>query len=446
MRLLPALLAALAFAPAAWAAEQGPAFGLRPVGGRSLTFLGDAGATVHGAVAVSNTGDAAGTVKLFPADAATGAATGIVYLTDSPPAGVGTWIAVGSSQLDLKPGERVEVPFTVHVAGRAGPGEYVGGIVAETLSDTTNSIRARNLSIVAVQVNVPGALSARFTIGTVRIGGTAEHEQLLLHVGNDGNVVRKPQGSITISSTGGRTMETVPIHMDAFLPQTEADYPVSLAKALPPGTYVASVRLTYPGTSTGGAQMSSAAPQFTVSSRAFGAVNPPGRRRRPRWSRGGFQSSSSLWEWLAIGLGALLLAGGGYFFAVLHRRRPVTVTVTPVPPAVTAAAQIPAEPALELCAGHHYWRVDWDRGELGPDGLLLYPHRCRNCGIEVKATDIGDAAAKVAELSTAGARLKLHVREQRERHHEQARCARAAATRSSSGRAAHGCRGSTPAA
>jgi hypothetical protein len=116
-------------------------------------------------------------------------------------------------------------------------------------------------------------------------------------------------------------------------------------------------------------------------------------------------SSSSLYKWIAIGFGALLLGGGGYFFAVVRQRRPVTVTATPVPTPplaadLPAAAPPPPGPTGDRCQGYHYWQADWMHGQVGPDGVLLYPHRCRNCGIEVRAADIGDAAQKAALLDT----------------------------------------------
>jgi hypothetical protein len=445
MRRLFPLLLALALAPAALAAAPiGPVFGLRAVGNPRLGYFvypASAGAVIHGAISIANTGDRSGVVKLYPADATTGATSGTVYVTDSAPSGAGTWISLGSSSLTLKPGQRTQVPFTVHVPGGAGAGDYVGGIVAETVlqrqgaqsSQKANvQVRVRNLSIVAVEVNIPGPQVAKFTIGAVNVGGTKGRQQVFVHVTNDGNVLRKPRGSVTIQNPTGVAIQTIPFRMDSFLPHTTIDYPVQLKRALPPGNYVASVHMTYDGTGAGGKQMSSAAPQFKVTQENIQHVFKPGAPTRvgPGGVVAAPASSSSLWQWIAIGLGAVLLAGGGYFFAVMRQRRPVTVTVTPIPPAPppaaapaptadpaptaaptpdpapaaaaapVVAAQAPAEAALERCEGFHYWQVDWERGELGPDGVLVYPHRCRSCGIEVKAADIGDAATKAAAIPT----------------------------------------------
>jgi len=407
MRSFAAFLLALALAPAAAAATApvGPVFGLRAVGNPKLGYFvypASAGTTLQGAVTVTNTGDESGTVKLYPADATTGATTGTVYLTDTAPTGVGTWISLGSSSLTLQPGQHEQVPFTVHVPGRAAAGQYVGGIVAETVREATGpkskrktnvQIRVRNLSIVAVEVEVPGAQVAKFT----------GRQQVFITMSNDGNVLRKPTGAVTIQSTKGTKIQRIPFHMDTFLPHTSIQYPVQLKKALPPGQYVAAVEMTYSGTGSAGVETSSAAPQFSVSSQNVQKVFNPGKPTQvgPGGVVAASKSSSKLWEYIAIGLGALLLAGGGYFAAVFRQRRPVTVTATPVP-APPAAAPPPAEPPAAHCEGFHYWQVDWDRPEAGPDGALTYPHRCRNCGLEVRATDIGDASARAAAGESAG--------------------------------------------
>jgi hypothetical protein len=438
MRPLIALCLALVLAPVAAAAKPtapatkpvGPIFGVRAIGNPKLGYFvypASAGSVLHGAVAVTNTGDQTGSVKLYTADATTGATSGTVYLTDSRPAGVGTWISLHSPTLTLKPSQRTIVPFTVHVPAGANAGDYVGGIVAETVlqrqgpqsSHKTNvQIKVRNLSIVAVEVNVPGPQVAKFTIGDVKVGGSQGRQQVFVHLANDGTILAKPKGSITIKTSTGTAIQTISFHLDTFLAHTAIDYPIQLRQALSPGTYVASVRLTYPGSgAAGGTATSSASPQFTVSKENVQKVFKPGKPTNvgPGGVVAAPASSSSLYKWIAIGFGALLLAGGGYFFAVVRQRRPVTVTATPVPPpppaagppavappavAEPAVAQPRAAPAGERCQGHHYWQVDWMQGQVGPDGVLRYPHRCRNCGIEVRAADIGEAAQKAAALES----------------------------------------------
>jgi hypothetical protein len=46
--------------------------------------------------------------------------------------------------------------------------------------------------------------------------------------------------------------------------------------------------------------------------------------------------------------------------------------------------------------------VAYDRGELGADGVWRFPHRCRNCGLELVASDVADATARSAALIRNG--------------------------------------------
>ena len=325
MRPLIALFAALALAPAAAAKPVGPIFGVRAIGNPKLGYFvypASAGTVLHGAVAVTNTGDRTGTVKLYPADATTGATSGAVYLTDKAPAGVGTWVSLGSSTLTLKPNQRTTVPFTVHVPAGAKAGDFVGGIVAETVLQrqgpqsthkTNVQIKVRNLSIVAVEVNVPGPRVSKFTIGNVTVGGSQGRQQVFVHLANDGNILAKPKGSVTIQTSTGTAIQTISFRLDTFLAHTAIDYPVQLKKALPPGSYIASVRLTYPGAGAAGTVMSSGAPQFTVSKENVQKVFKPGKPTivGPGGVIAASGGGSSLYKWLAIGFGAALLGAGG---------------------------------------------------------------------------------------------------------------------------------------
>src|SRR5918911_2969537 len=134
-RVLGIVLLALVLAPVASAATRQPVFGLRPAGNPKRGYFVDPlkpGATRTGAVIVSNSGTAPGTVKLFTADATTGRTTGTVYLTDRKPTGTGAWITLAAPSVFLRPGQHKQVRFDVRVPAGAKPGEWVGGIAAET--------------------------------------------------------------------------------------------------------------------------------------------------------------------------------------------------------------------------------------------------------------------------------------------------------------------------
>jgi hypothetical protein len=193
-RLATILLLALVVTPLASAAPKAPAFGLRALGNPKLGYFVyslSPGAVHQGGVIISNSGTATGTVKLFAADATTGSTTGTVYLTDRKAQHAGAWISLAKSTLTLKPGQHRTVPFTVRVPANAKPGQWVGGVVAETSHQVSQPksknkasvrIKIRDLTIVAVQVNVPGPPVLGFTIGGVTTGGQRGFQQIVTHI------------------------------------------------------------------------------------------------------------------------------------------------------------------------------------------------------------------------------------------------------------------------
>jgi hypothetical protein len=329
-RLSSVALLLLGLVPAARAAQGEPVFSLRAEGNPKLGYFVyslEPGATKSGAIIVANTGTAAGTVKLYAADGATGATTGTVYLTDRASRRAGTWITLERRALSLRPGGYLRVPFTVHVPANARPGQWVAGLVAEkervaagphTKQKARVQIRIRDLTIVAVQVNVPGPARPAFSIGRVTTGGQRGFQQLLVSVDNAGNVLRKPRGSVVVGRDGGAAIERLPFRMDTFLPQTSVDYPLLLRKALGAGHYVARIRLSFPD-AHGAATTVVAVRRFTISGgqvkQVFQSAPPT---RRPAAAVG----SGSSWALIgAIAAGGLVLVLLAVIVVLLRRTR-----------------------------------------------------------------------------------------------------------------------------
>src|SRR4051794_14452957 len=276
-RLLGIVLLALVLTPGATAATRQPVFGLRAAGNPKLGYFVyplKPGAARKGAVIVSNSGTAPGAVKLFTADATTGRTTGTVYLTDRKPTRTGAWIALSTRSLTLRPGAHRVVRFTVHVPAGTNPGEWVGGIVAETgrsiagpksKQKASVRIRIRDLTIVAVQTNVPGPRKNAFAIGAVTTGGQRSHQELIAHITSNGNVLVKPTATATILDSSGATVQTLSTKMDTFLPHTAIDFPWPLKKALPPGSYTVKISVSAPAVGGAAAAAVSATPSLSVS-------------------------------------------------------------------------------------------------------------------------------------------------------------------------------------
>jgi hypothetical protein len=312
-------------------------------------FVYDAkpGATLNGKVQVTNTGDREGTVRLFAADATTGQTSGTVYLTSGErQQEVGSWVRLPAQRLTLGPGERRTVPFTVVVPTGAGAGEHVGGIVAETSQRRTGprskgkanvQITVRNLAIVAVQVNVAGPEVAKFTVLGVKAGGRKGYQQLLVRIRNDGNVMRKPFGTLAVSDANGKTVLQDRFQLDTFIPHTTIDYPVNVTKqALDVGKYSASVTLQYPSAGAG-TEKASLEREFQVTpqqvAQVFTSAAKPAPPPRTNSTSVTFTSADqpgattdesggiSTGLIVLLVLGGIALLGAGYLLALRTARR-----------------------------------------------------------------------------------------------------------------------------
>ncbi len=345
------------------------------------------------------------------------------------------------------------------------PGQWVGGVVAETTHQVTGpkskqkanvQIRIRDLTIIAVQVNVPGPPVISFKVGAVKTGGQRGFQQVITYMQNDGNVLVKPRGTVTVRSAGGQKLQSLDFTMDTFLPHTAIEYPVLLKKALAPGSYTAVVHVTVPGLPGVKGTTVSATRPLAVSKQdvqqVFTSAAPT--QTPPGGAPVGSASSPGKHSWALIGLvaGVVLLLLAALLWRIFRRRpagpaapaappAPLPIepgavearTAPPPPPPVPAAMPEPAPPALPepppvpepapwsepapwpepgaepplpspppppppaapaAPAHEHLWEVAYERGELGSDGVWRFPHRCRTCGMELLARDVADATAQ----------------------------------------------------
>ena len=295
-----------------------PNFALQPVfydPSNPLTksyFIFDSkpGVVINSQVRVTNTGTVKGSVALYPVDAATGQTSGAVYLNrDDPRKDVGSWMALGSSQLTLNPGQSQVLTFHVAIPRTIRPGQHLGGIVAENLTQSSSSqsnsaiqIKVKNLTIIAVQVNLPGTPIEQMVASGVQAGGQNGYQQLLLGLSNTGNVMLKPSGSLQVANTQGQVLKNISLKLDTFLPQTAINYPVAITgQGLVAGDYQATLTLTY-----GHGQTLHYTTKFTITqqqiTQTFGTND--GKTQAPPGIGGNSFGSMPLWQ-------LILIAGGG---------------------------------------------------------------------------------------------------------------------------------------
>lgn len=325
--------------PATVFAGSGAKFSLRPVTDDPAVpasqsyFVFDArpGTTVTSKVRVTNSGDAAGTARLYPVDATTGQTSGTVYRMRQDPRGdTGAWITLDTNELTLQPGQSADVAFRVTIPAGARPGQHVGGIVAEDMalktSTTTPSgadqaglrVNIQSLTILAVQVNLPGIPVERLDVTGITAGGEQGHQTLALGLRNSGTVMLKPSGTLRIATVAGQELQTLPVRMDTFLPDTAIEYPVFIEQALGAGEYRATLTLSY-----GAGRETRYTTTFSITSAQVGQVfqGRPKLTPPPVTNQVAPANQALAWRLAAVAAGVVMLLVGALVGLGVWRQR-----------------------------------------------------------------------------------------------------------------------------
>jgi len=324
----------------AHAAGGQPNFALQPAvydPSNSLTksyFILDSkpGIVVKSSVRVTNAGTATGSVALYPVDATTAQTSGAVYLNQNDPRkDVGAWITLATQKLTLNPGQSQIVQFQVTIPSTVRSGQHLGGIVAENLTLQQNSTQAqngkntgtfqitvKNLTIVAVQVNLPGTPVEQLTATKVQAGGANGYQSLLLGLSNTGNVMVKSHGTLQVTNAQGQQVKNYPLTLDTFVPQTSINYPVYIkGQALGPGDYQATLDLTYGQDN----KVLHYTTKFSITQQQVAQVfQSSSQTQAPPGLFGGGSSAPSPWLLTGGGLALLLIVGSLLYWLVLVPR------------------------------------------------------------------------------------------------------------------------------
>jgi hypothetical protein len=405
------LLALLAVGPIAKASARGPTFTLKALdvapGAPYFVFDSRPGASVGAAVRVENEGDRPGTVRLYAVDAVTGETTGAVYRSrEDPRRDVGAWTSMPVHQLRLAPGQSRVVTFSVKVPAGAGAGQHLGGIVAENAAlRKTNSRKAgkgtfriniRNLSILAVQVNLPGTPVEKLRLHGVKPGPAEGFQTLLIGMRNEGNQLVKGTGSVIVSGQGGEQLKQSKFNVDTFVPRTAIEYPFPVpGEALSAGRYRAAITVKY-----GHGHVARLTTWFTISDKQVEQVF--GSNSHAPGSGG---SSNILL--LALGALAILLLGFLAAWLLLRRRANNTPTPTPTLPFYITAVHMP-----NGGAGHeHIEFVQWQNpgtlatGQSGREAIVAWI----NAGGDLRVRDPSGIDVQIAVVSADPPYIRAHA-------------------------------------
>jgi hypothetical protein len=128
---------------------------------------------------------------------------------DAKSTGVGAWVHTDRPDVTVRPGESVEVPFTVALPDKTAPGEYMGGIVT-SLTQTGGAGGTQRLGI-RIRLRVGGELKPSLSAESLRVrySGTPNpfgkgDATVTYTIHNTGNAILSARQAVSISGPFGR--------------------------------------------------------------------------------------------------------------------------------------------------------------------------------------------------------------------------------------------------
>lgn len=204
-------------------------------------------------LALRNDGTAPLSLRLAAVDAGTAQRGGVAYgLPGDAVEQVGSWVDLERDTVELPPGSSAVVAFTVRVPGDAVPGDHLGGVAVWAPGEAGESAAHDGMApgvvistrqVLAVQVEVPGAVTRRLEISDVRVAARPDGPHLEIVIDNTGGRLAKGQGNVLVDgqALGGE------FAVDTMVPGTQVAYAVAWPDADLGRDHEVQVSLDYEG-------------------------------------------------------------------------------------------------------------------------------------------------------------------------------------------------------
>ena len=208
-------------------------------------------------VVVENTGEELLTVKIYPVDALT-TKDGAFALEneDEQRDDIGKWVSLSADQLELSPGEKKAVDFTIKIPKDVTVGEHIGGIIVENKKiKTGRQINLKTRVGVRMYETVPGEVVKKIDITNIKTKGFFKNTWSMLYdyvisydLINEGNVQLKPKVDFDLSSEwfGDVFTENKEINGSIF-PEKQITMEHQIDKSLLIGPYKATITVNQEG-------------------------------------------------------------------------------------------------------------------------------------------------------------------------------------------------------
>ncbi|SCG51370.1 WxL protein peptidoglycan domain-containing protein [Micromonospora inositola] len=182
-------------------------------GRQNYTYTLNPGGQLKDGLVVVNRGVTPLDLAVYAADGFTTEAGQLDLVTkDAKSTRVGAWVHADRHDVTVRPGESVEVPFTVALPDNAAPGDYMGGIVTSLTqaSEAGETPVDRRLGI-RIRLRVGGELKPSLSVEDlhVRYSGTPNpfgkgDATVTYTIHNTGNAILTARQAVSISGPFGR--------------------------------------------------------------------------------------------------------------------------------------------------------------------------------------------------------------------------------------------------
>jgi hypothetical protein len=209
----------------------------------------EAGAKKTLQVKLVNTGKVAFDARTLAINAGTGPNGGFQIASPGTKAsGVTLWLDFPEAVYTLEPGKGIQLPLTIKVPKKTAPGQYITALVMETADAQavagSSAFKQVIRQALPVFITVPGPITPKFEVADVKLTNieNATGAIVSFNIKNDGNILVKPKGAVTIVDSHGNSIVTAPINMGSVYARDST----SLSLALPTlasGSYLVSVNL-----------------------------------------------------------------------------------------------------------------------------------------------------------------------------------------------------------
>jgi hypothetical protein len=245
--------------PPAVAPESGPQFVLYPAGGNDGEFFtldADPGSSHELKVVLGNADDEPLDLRAYVNDVVPMVNGGFAVAEEAvAPTGTATWIDFSAETYAFAPGEGIERAFTVTVPEGTAPGQYIAGLVLQTLEPIEVEGSAMFQQIIrksiAVFITVPGPASPSFVLGEPALEPSGVTQLLVIPVENTGNVLVRPTGEAVLTDANGAVVMTAPITMGSVYAGIGTTLAIPLQADIEPGDYTLALQVQDPETGVG---------------------------------------------------------------------------------------------------------------------------------------------------------------------------------------------------